>query len=72
MTIETCTRRFGIEEDLDAKMKKRDKRIWEGKKNRKAADGNRKMEGCGGWRICEDGQYRAEAGAADGRMANFL
>jgi hypothetical protein len=52
MTNESCTRREGIEGDLVAKRRKRDRRNWEGRKNTRTADGSedeglRRMDGIG-------------------------
>ena len=40
MTNESCTRREGIEGELVAKKRKRDRRNWEGRKNTRTADGS--------------------------------
>jgi hypothetical protein len=54
MTNESCTRREGIEEQVVAKRKKKDKRNWKGRKSMETADGNKdgglkRMDDIGGW-----------------------
>ena len=70
MTNESCTRREGVEGQVVAKRKKRDKRNREGRKNMRTADGNkdgglRRMDDIGGW------SKQVEAGAAGGKIAGF-
>ncbi len=73
MTNESCTRREGIEGELVAKKRKRDRRNWEGRKNTRTADGSedeglRRMDDIG---QIGQGLEQLKVGWLDLRLTDF-